>query len=100
MRQAGSCPASASDEIEDVPQNGGGEREVEPDHPFEQTRIDRRREMLRKLLAERGGHGFGLLVRQAGLFEPAGEAKGIYRGRGHGVSNCGPSRYLDAIGWR
>ena len=88
-------PAAAVDErevrlghhsagIDDAPENGRGERQVESDHPLEQAQIGLGGEVLGQLLAERGGHGLGLVVRETGGLELSREAQGVDRGGGHG----------------
>ena len=43
-------------------------------------------EVLGQLLAERGGHRLGLVVREAGGLELSRETKRVDRGGGHGLS--------------
>ena len=72
-----------SREIEDAPENGGGKRQVEAEHPFHREPVRPGREMLGEPLAERGGHGLGPVGRKAGLLELSGETKRVDRGGGH-----------------
>ena len=72
--------------IEDAPQNGRGEREVESDHPLDQAQVGLGGEVFGQLLTQRCRHGFGLVIRETCIFELSREAKGVDRGGCH-VSN-------------
>lgn len=72
--------------IEDAPQNGRGEREVESDHPLNQAQVRLGGEVFGQLLTQRCRHGLGLVIRETCVFELSREAKGVDRGSGH-VSN-------------
>ena len=54
--------------IEDAPQNGRGEREVESDHPLDQAQVGLGGEVVGQLLTQRCRHGFGLVIRETCVF--------------------------------